>query len=133
MLRRPPRSTRTDTLVPYTTLFRSHPLQRQQCLIETAGQARQGNALRLDVGSPGSRVAAMEIARKLVEQDQQRQPVGGMVGPRVEATLRGVVGRCGNAPALRRAAWRARVCPYVSITVVAVSLKKKIVKNMTDL
>src|SRR3546814_4821253 len=25
MLRRPPRSTRTDTLFPYTTLFRSHP------------------------------------------------------------------------------------------------------------
>src|SRR3546814_9471036 len=24
MIRRPPRSTRTDTLVPYTTLFRSH-------------------------------------------------------------------------------------------------------------
>src|SRR3546814_19220413 len=29
MIRRPPRSTRTDTLVPYTTLFRSaRPLQR---------------------------------------------------------------------------------------------------------
>src|SRR3546814_10362618 len=26
MLRRPPRSTRTDTLFPYTTLFRSHAL-----------------------------------------------------------------------------------------------------------
>src|SRR3546814_4212284 len=26
MIRRPPRSTRTDTLVPYTTLFRSAPL-----------------------------------------------------------------------------------------------------------
>src|SRR3546814_9885760 len=26
MTRRPPRSTRTDTLVPYTTLFRSHEL-----------------------------------------------------------------------------------------------------------
>src|SRR3546814_7731770 len=25
MIRRPPRSTRTDTLIPYTTLFRSHP------------------------------------------------------------------------------------------------------------
>src|SRR3546814_937401 len=25
MIRRPPRSTRTDTLLPYTTLFRSHP------------------------------------------------------------------------------------------------------------
>src|SRR3546814_2397495 len=34
MIRRPPRSTRTDTLFPYTTLFRSHghpsrPLARQ--------------------------------------------------------------------------------------------------------
>src|SRR3546814_5776258 len=27
MLRRPPRSTRTDTLFPYTTLFRSYPLR----------------------------------------------------------------------------------------------------------
>src|SRR3546814_6683754 len=27
MVRRPPRSTRTDTLFPYTTLFRSDPLQ----------------------------------------------------------------------------------------------------------
>src|SRR3546814_4146645 len=25
MIRRPPRSTRTDTLLPYTTVFRSHP------------------------------------------------------------------------------------------------------------
>src|SRR3546814_15935813 len=25
MVRRPPRSTRTDTLIPYTTLFRAHP------------------------------------------------------------------------------------------------------------
>src|SRR3546814_9472478 len=31
MIRRPPRSTRTDTLFPYTTLFRSFPpLRRQQ-------------------------------------------------------------------------------------------------------
>src|SRR3546814_5801111 len=28
MIRRPPRSTRTDTLFPYTTLFRSHGDQR---------------------------------------------------------------------------------------------------------
>src|SRR3546814_17500443 len=27
MIRRPPRSTRTDTLFPYTTLFRSQPLE----------------------------------------------------------------------------------------------------------
>src|SRR3546814_2815521 len=30
MLRRPPRSTRTDTLFPYTTLFRSHAAGKQQ-------------------------------------------------------------------------------------------------------
>src|SRR3546814_4591531 len=30
MIRRPPRSTRTDTLFPYTTLFRSH---RSPCMI----------------------------------------------------------------------------------------------------
>src|SRR3546814_7810991 len=29
MIRRPPRSTRTDTLFPYTTLFRSHERQRR--------------------------------------------------------------------------------------------------------
>src|SRR3546814_11639969 len=28
MIRRPPRSTRTDTLVPYTTLFRAHERDR---------------------------------------------------------------------------------------------------------
>src|SRR3546814_7257128 len=29
MIRRPPRSTRTDTLFPYTTLFRSRPARRR--------------------------------------------------------------------------------------------------------
>src|SRR3546814_7619494 len=29
MIRRPPRSTRTDTLFPYTTLFRSEPFRRR--------------------------------------------------------------------------------------------------------
>src|SRR3546814_5509195 len=36
MLRRPPRSTRTDTLFPYTTLFRSHRHRR-----DAAGGGRQ--------------------------------------------------------------------------------------------
>src|SRR3546814_6044255 len=33
MIRRPPRSTRTDTLFPYTTLFRSSP-----CTVKTCGR-----------------------------------------------------------------------------------------------
>src|SRR3546814_2327077 len=37
MIRRPPRSTRTDTLFPYTTLFRSNV-----CAAGVAGRGRQG-------------------------------------------------------------------------------------------
>src|SRR3546814_10758291 len=43
MIRRPPRSTRTDTLFPYTTLFRSHPaggLLAQRALVDVFGQDR---------------------------------------------------------------------------------------------
>src|SRR3546814_16645542 len=55
MIRRPPRSTRTDTLFPYTTLFRSHVLdQRQDVSLqrfddrackEMAGEAEAANSL----------------------------------------------------------------------------------------
>src|SRR3546814_14237009 len=34
MIRRPPRSTRTDTLFPYTTLFRSHMSKREMIRVE---------------------------------------------------------------------------------------------------
>src|SRR3546814_18943297 len=40
MLRRPPRSTRTDTLVPYTTLFLSLPLLRPPLRPETGHRRR---------------------------------------------------------------------------------------------
>src|SRR3546814_12679994 len=39
MIRRPPRSTRTDTLFPYTTLFRSRHIAR-----ESSGAGRAGSA-----------------------------------------------------------------------------------------
>src|SRR3546814_5529123 len=61
MIRRPPRSTRTDTLFPYTTLFRSWrdvrsggSLQsfRSRCLEDfrpgNAARLRSGGAVRLD-------------------------------------------------------------------------------------
>src|SRR3546814_5949760 len=43
MIRRPPRSTRTDTLFPYTTLFRSSPLD--------GGPGRDGHSARVYRGS----------------------------------------------------------------------------------
>src|SRR3546814_13467781 len=45
MIRRPPRSTRTDTLVPYTTLFRS--LSLRQARPHLHRRSRQGVALPL--------------------------------------------------------------------------------------
>src|SRR3546814_6430764 len=41
MTRRPPRSTRTDTLFPYTTLFRSHAPWRGSSLHRAARRRRQ--------------------------------------------------------------------------------------------
>src|SRR3546814_3588858 len=43
MIRRPPRSTRTDTLFPYTTLFRSLPAAK----LETIKELAAGNRRRL--------------------------------------------------------------------------------------
>src|SRR3546814_10219730 len=52
MIRRPPRSTRTDTLFPYTTLFRSpgkrlaHALPRRRLLVERSRRRVNAPALR---------------------------------------------------------------------------------------
>src|SRR3546814_16651300 len=53
MTRRPPRSTRTDTLVPYTTLFRSAPAPARGPLLlwgDASGEMRQGK--RTCTGAP---------------------------------------------------------------------------------
>src|SRR3546814_9830454 len=78
MIRRPPRSTRTDTLFPYTTLFRSiraiedkpftepHDTQQQAVAhhAEAAGQAR------LDIVHQRN-MAAAPARRRNPEQDRQ--------------------------------------------------------------
>src|SRR3546814_5430256 len=68
MIRRPPRSTRTDTLFPYTTLFRSAVAAR---LAERDGEQR-GPDLLLEIGAGHlerdrePRAAAGEIIGKLI-------------------------------------------------------------------
>src|SRR3546814_3235712 len=56
MIRRPPRSTRTDTLFPYTTLFRSDVSGARVAhssggAIEQGGALRVGGATELDAGT----------------------------------------------------------------------------------
>src|SRR3546814_19075475 len=89
MIRRPPRSTRTDTLFPYTTLFRSPvdaPARRQR----GAGARRRGCR-------PGAAVA------------------GGRRRPRRRADpLRaGLRAPEEGPPEIGRASCRERVCQYV--------------------
>src|SRR3546814_1471055 len=81
MIRRPPRSTRTDTLFPYTTLFRSRvaaQLQRHLLLAgaslqvpadQAAGETEQPDALVLD-----------QQAGVVVAAGQDRERALGQVG-----------------------------------------------------
>src|SRR3546814_4760112 len=70
MIRRPPRSTRTDTLFPYTTLFRSHDITHFQCtpsmasflVAEQAGRTALGQLQVMMVGGEGF---PLELARNL--------------------------------------------------------------------
>src|SRR3546814_13013453 len=71
MIRRPPRSTRTDTLFPYTTLFRSRRSQRrvgrqdpQPALRQAGKRAGFRTAQRCEPTHPGLREAANEEIRE---------------------------------------------------------------------
>src|SRR3546814_16081715 len=109
MIRRPPRSTRTDTLFPYTTLFRS---------IGIVGPAQPGFVARGEIGRIGRQVDEVEA-----------EPIGEEVaiGERFLEMLAGKIGR---------ASCRERVCQYVYISVVDVSLKvndRNQQKNIIDM
>src|SRR3546814_6053689 len=73
MFRRPPRSTRTDTLFPYTTLFRSARFARLSSgKLRTNGHKRFGSAQltklrinRFGFGSPGLEARSEEHTSEL--------------------------------------------------------------------
>src|SRR3546814_3930416 len=69
MIRRPPRSTRTATLVPYPTLFRSSEAARAGC--RGARRAARGGASDADVHGAGVAVAAVG-ARRAQEPQARR-------------------------------------------------------------
>src|SRR3546814_17805797 len=125
MIRRPPGSTRTDTLLPYTTLFRSR-LGRGPLLMRDA--QRQ---LRLPEGhqpldiAPGARRPVdrqRPVAALVPGGDDELVEVDQVVGVQVRQQQRVELapGRAGSQQALRHpgaatggAPWRGRVGPYV--------------------
>src|SRR3546814_20914660 len=106
MIRRPPISTRTDTLFPYTTLFRS---------------AQPGDASGHRRWQP--RAGPRLSGRARLAEAAERRPGGGLRAlrcPRTPGLSRaGAEGEIGSGPG------RERVCQYVLIPEVAVSLNKK--------
>src|SRR3546814_3695746 len=72
MIRRPPRSTRTDTLFPYTTLFRSsHPLLREA--------AQRGQAVLRHGRHLAREFPAEELHAGLLSPRQLLRPAGAAV------------------------------------------------------
>src|SRR3546814_17872030 len=120
MIRRPPRSTRTDTLFPYTTLFRSIAGIAERG--DFAQVARLRHAAIGIFGIEQADIIAVGIAAErigVVEPDQradrgQRQTVGGPEGASVVQASRLASGEIG------RGSGRASGCQYVLITEVAV-------------
>src|SRR3546814_12918180 len=67
MLRRPPRSTRTDTLFPYTTLFRSRP--RMRCAIVRRNLERAGP--HPETGSAGASLGSNIAVAEMRQGDRK--------------------------------------------------------------
>src|SRR3546814_18876133 len=92
MIRRPPRSTRTDTLFPYTTLFRSHDVAAAVPAVEVAHHA---DALR--VGRPDGEAHAFDAfdaarMRAALLEDAAVRPLGHQVTVALAEERREAVG-----------------------------------------
>src|SRR3546814_21009410 len=97
MKRRPPRSTRTDTLFPYTTLFRSRQFQRQAEQVALRGLKKK--AVRV-VGRGGADAQVVVVAAPQLhafEEAGLELPPGAEIGfevPLAEIRARGLALRC---------------------------------------
>src|SRR3546814_15995282 len=115
MIRRPPRSTRTDTLFPYTTLFRSHQLAGIDRTVDCTGYGE----LRADPETElGCRIALLAT---IIGGSKVQRGIG-IAADLVEAVVVGL-GKAGDALALSatasgqigRASCRERVCVRVDL------------------
>src|SRR3546814_19497556 len=105
MIRRPPRSTRTDTLFPYTTLFRSlehraAPREQRRVAVDVGQQAPQSEPRVLRQLAPGDadeaaqprlgrqQVVVARVCALLVDVVADRQQVAAAVGAEVQLHLR---------------------------------------------
>src|SRR3546814_711229 len=87
MIRRPPRSTRTDTLVPYTTLFRSERERQYEEFKDRVNEIITGVVKRVEFGHV---VVDLGRAEGVIRRDQQIPREVLRVGDRVRAIISSV-------------------------------------------
>src|SRR3546814_14047283 len=125
MIRRPPRSTRTDTLFPYTTLFRSFEvvvigwnLQRESWLIDRFPIKQWpafGRHGAFDNISPGLNIDDWDVIEEAVIAAAYP----------LQANPQSVQAGMDELYQIGRESWRERACQYVWISGLAGALKKK--------
>src|SRR3546814_19443830 len=114
MIRRPPRSTRTDTLFPYTTLFRSRAIQQGGAV-----EADPDDQCHQRLASAGGRLSPLRARTGLAVMDGTAVT---FAAPRPDL-LRVASRMPGSmAPHIGRPPCRDRVWQYVSISVLALPL-----------
>src|SRR3546814_6425303 len=139
MIRRPPRSTRTDTLFPYTTLFRSvRVFSTQEGVIEAFKEGELDRDVIVVVRFQGPRANGMPELHKLTPQLGVLQEKGHRVALLTDGRMSGASGKVpaaihpspealGGGPIARlrdcdmvrgcakigRESCRERVCQYV--------------------
>src|SRR3546814_10052996 len=92
MILRPPRSTRTDTLFPYTTLFRSGPGRQQHSYV--AFQSHRPPAM--PVGSPVARWTGTGTRRRFASREGHARSPRTSAVPDRPVRLHGAAGAFGS-------------------------------------
>src|SRR3546814_15930443 len=138
MIPRPPSSTLTDTLFPYTTLFRACPASRAQIGAPSwpSRNCRKGLAMIKDKDLWNVEGLETRFTSSPMPLTEAIAVIGGRKGFRINRVRTchccGAIawdnGRCTkhqDRNQIGRASCRERVCHYVWISVVAVSVKTK--------
>src|SRR3546814_19165819 len=116
MIPRPPRSTRTDTLCPYTTLFRSLINQQRQTLLHGANQLHGVVLLPHFPIAAQVRLEGLVPPGNLGGGDDGREGRDASITARVaqgdDQSAVSSHGMAADAPPSGRASCRERVCTY---------------------
>src|SRR3546814_17882383 len=82
MIRRPPRSTRTDTLFPYTTLFRSTAVAESDLRRRSTFRGQPPAGRLSEFPDPQRRGASADLWRRDQRSDRARSPASVLPRPR---------------------------------------------------